>query len=226
MATQQQKTPEVDVLLSKSEAFIEKNSRKLLYGVGGVAAIIALIVAIQHLYLIPREQQAAVALFRGEQFFQEDSFSLALNGNGADFEGMAYIADHYGSTASGNLAKAYAGICSFHLGDYEGALKYLKGFDASDRMAAPVVTGLIGDCYANLGEVEKAIGFFEKAARQANNDLISPLYLKKAGIAYEHIEKYEEAAKAYAAIKEKYYTSPEADDIEKYITRATLRSSH
>ncbi|OAV63263.1 hypothetical protein Barb4_05431 [Bacteroidales bacterium Barb4] len=77
----------------------------------------------------------------------------------------------------------------------------------------------------NLGETEKGISYFEKAAKQADNEVVSPVYLKKAGIAYESLQQYKDAAKVYTAIKEKYYTSTEASDIEKYITRANELAS-
>ena len=51
--------------------------------------------------------------------------------------------------------------------------------------------------------------------------MISPVYLKKAGIAYESLKQYADAAKAYTQIKENYMNSMEAADIDKYITRAT-----
>ena len=45
--------------------------------------------------------------------------------------------------------------------------------------------------------------------------------MKKAGIAYENLKEYDKAVKAYTTIKDKYYTSMEASDIDKYITRAS-----
>ena len=48
-------------------------------------------------------------------------------------------------------------------------------------------------------------------------------YLKKAGIAYESLNQYSDAVKAYTTIKEKYYNSLEASDIDKYISRASAQ---
>ena len=144
-----------------------------------------------------------------------------MNGNGADYEGFEAIIDQYGSTDAGNLAKAYAGICYFKLGENEKALNLLKSFSGSDEMISPAITGLIGDCYVNMGNVKEGISYFEKAANQANNEVISPAYLKKAGIAYESLKQYGDAVKVYTTIKEKYFNSMEAADIDKYIARAS-----
>ncbi|MDL2282278.1 tetratricopeptide repeat protein [Parabacteroides sp. OttesenSCG-928-G06] len=215
------KEVEVGEIVSRSEQFIEKYSKHLMYGVLAVAVVVALVLGVRHGYLIPREKKANTALFKGEQYFARDSFAIALHGNGADYDGFEGILKEYGSTKAGNLAKAYAGICYFHLGENDAAMKNLKGFSAKDNMISPAVTGLVGDCYVNMGQVKEAIPYFEKAAKQANNPVVSPSYLKKAGIAYESLGQSSEAIKAYTTIKEKYFNSMEAADIDKYITRAS-----
>jgi len=211
---------EVEEIVSRSEQFIENHSKKLIYGIIAIALIVGAVLGIRHGYLIPQEKKATVALFKGEQYFAKDSFALALNGNGADYEGFEAIIDQYGSTKSGNLAKAYAGISYFKMGETEKALEKLKSFSSKDNMISPAITGLIGDCYVNLGKTKEGISYFEKAANSASNEVISPAYLMKAGIAYESLQQYKDAIKTYQTIKDKYYMSTEASDIDKYITRA------
>ncbi|MDR2968885.1 MAG: tetratricopeptide repeat protein [Tannerellaceae bacterium] len=213
---------EVGEIISRSEQFIEKYSKHLMYAILGIAVVVAIIMGIRHGYLIPREDRAAVALFKGEQYFARDSFALALNGNGADFNGFVSIVEQYGNTKAGNLAKAYTGICYYRTGELDLAMKSLKSFKSRDNMISPAIVGLIGDCYVNMGQTGEGIPYFEKAANAADNNLISPAYLKKAGIAYESLGQYQNAEKAYTVIKEKYSTSVEAGDIDKYITRAKL----
>ena len=212
---------EVEELVSRTELFIEENKKTIIYGIIAVAVVIGAVLGIKYGYLIPREKKASAALFAGEQYFAKDSFALALNGNGADYMGFEAIIDQWGSTDAGNLAKAYAGICCFKMGDNEKALNHFTSFDGGDQLVSPAITGLIGDCYVNMGNVKEGISYFEKAAKQANNEVISPVYLKKAGIAYESLKQYADAAKAYTQIKENYMNSMEAADIDKYITRAT-----
>ncbi|MCD7935597.1 MAG: tetratricopeptide repeat protein [Tannerellaceae bacterium] len=216
-------TPELEVgeIVSRSEQFIENNKKNIMYGVIALALIIGGVMAIRHGYLMPREKKASIAMYKGEQYFARDSFALALNGNGADFPGFVSIAKEYGSTKAGNLAKAYAGICYFKQGDNETAINYLKSFKGADTMISPALIGTIGDCYVNMDKTKDGISYFEKAANKANNEVISPVYLKKAGVAYESLGQYKDAIKAYTTIKEKYYNSTEAADIDKYIARAS-----
>ena len=221
MATKEKETVEVEELVSKSELFIENNSKKIMLGILALAVIVGAFFGYRHGYLIPLQKKASVALFKGEQYFAKDSFQLALNGNGADYEGFEAIIDQYGNTKPGNLAKAYTGICYAKLGQYDQALENLKSFDASDDMISPAIIGLIGDCYVNMDNAKEGVTYFEKAANAADNEVISPIYLKKAGIAYESMQQYNDAVKVYTQIKEKYFNSMEAADIDKYIARAT-----
>ena len=212
---------EVGEFVSRSEKFIENNKKIILYGVAAIAVIIGGFMLYNKITK-EKNENAAIAMFRGEYYFLQDSFNLALNGNGADFDGFIHIIDQYGRTKSGNLAKAYAGICFYKTGDYASAIKYLNDFNFNDDIISPAMIGLIGDCYIETGDVAQGITFFEKAASKANNDLLSPYFLKKAGTAFESLQQYDKALNVYTSIKEKHAASTEARDIDKFIIRAQL----
>ena len=143
-----------------------------------------------------------------------------MNGDSLGYAGFIKIADEFANTPSGKLAKAYAGISYAQLGKYEDAIRYLSDFDGDDLMVGPAAIGTLGDCYANLNQLDKATAAFMEAASKADNNTLSPVYLKKAGIIFEKEGKYAEAVKAYTQIKEKYINSYQAMDIDKYIDRA------
>lgn len=211
----------VNEALSKSELFLLKNQKVIYSVIGAIVVVLAIIVCVRYFYIVPREESAATAAYKGTFYFEADSFQIAVKGDGKDFVGYETIADQYGSTKAGNLAKAYTGISYMRMGDFENAKKFLAAFDVDDQMVAPVIVGAIGDCYVQLDQVKEAIPYFEKAASKADNNFISPIYLKKAGVAYESLKENDKAAKAYQQIKDKYSTSVEAMDIDKYIERAS-----
>lgn len=204
--------------LTSAEAFIEKYQKQILIGVGAVVLIVLVIMSFRNFYLKPRELDAQKEMWKAQAAFGVDSFRIALEGNGMQSLGFKDIASEYSITPSGKLAKAYAGICYYKLGKYEDAVDYLSKFSTDDRYFSVSVIGLIGDCYVNLKDIPKAIEYFEKAGNK-ENAVLSPVYLKKAGLAYESLNQPEEAAKQYTSIKEKYPTSAEASDIDKYIAR-------
>ena len=213
----------VGEIFSKSEKFIETYSNHIIIAIAAIILIVIAILGIRQYYILPKEREAEVAIFPGENYVANQQWDLALNGDGKDYIGFLGIIDDYGITKTANLAKAYAGICYYHLGKPEEALEYLKKFSLKDKILSPVIKGFMGDCYVESGKVEEGIKYFLKASSDANSEFVSPKYLKKAGRAYESLSDYANAEKMYQTIKDKYSNSQEASDIDKYIERAKLQ---
>ena len=209
----------VEKALSRTELFIEENQNKLLAGLGIIVLVVAGFIGVRHFYSIPREKKAQVALFPAENYFAKDSLNLALNGDGAKCIGFLGVIDDYSGTDAANLANAYAGLCFHQLGKNEDAIKYLKKFSGGDDMIAPAVLSAMGDCYSDMENFEEAVSYFEKAAAKADNNIVSPISLKKAGLAYEKLKSYDKALQTYTTIKEKYVNSAEGVEMDKYIQR-------
>lgn len=210
----------VEDALSQSEAFIIKNKSLIIGVVVGIIVVIAGVMLYKNYVSEPKEQKAAVALFKGEGYFGNERYEEALNGDSLGYTGFLKIANEFSSTKSGKLAKAYAGMSYAKLGNYKEAVKYLDGFNGKDQMVGPAALGTLADCYANLNELDKATSTFLKAALAADNNSLSPIYLKKAGEIFEKQGKYKNAANAYTQIKDKYFTYYQMMGIEKYIERA------
>jgi tetratricopeptide (TPR) repeat protein len=145
---------------------------------------------------------------------------LALNGN-EKFKGFEAIAEEYGASKAGNLAHYYAGICNLRTGQYESAIEHLEDFSTENLLIGPLAEGDIGDAYVELGDLDKGVNHYMKAARMTKNKLTSPVFLKKAGMVYEEKQSYVDALEAYQTIKKDFAESQEAQDIDKYIARAT-----
>ena len=191
--------------------------------VGIVLAVILAVAGflmVKQFYFAPMEEEAQNAMFKGEFYFEQDNFEVALNGNEADFIGFKAIADEYSGTKAGNLANAYAGICAYNLGNNDEALEYLEAYDGNEPLLYPNVLAMIGNCYANMGDYDKAMKNFTKAAEEASNPVISPLFLVKAATVAEKTEDYAKAVELYQEIKDKYENSVIGQDIDKYIERA------
>ena len=212
----------VGEILSKTDQFVDKYLKQILIGLGAIIVIVVGIIAFRHNYSLPREQNAESALFPGQDFFANQQWEVALNGDDIDYIGFLGVIEEFGGTPSANLAKAYAGLCMYQLGDYEEALKMLKSYKGKERIVAAQVIGAMGDCEVNLDNVEAGISHFRKAADHANSSLLSPIYLRKAADAYESLGDYKAALEMYTAIQSKYPESPEASSVERYIERAKI----
>ena len=212
----------VEDALTQSEAFLIKYKNAIIGGVVAVIIIVAGFIMYKNLYAEPREEKAQAALFKGQEYFEQDAFEQALNGDSIGYTGFLKVADDYSGTKAANLAKAYAGICYAQLGKYEEAVKMLDSFNGKDQMVAPAILGAAGNCYAQLGQLDKAASTLLSAADKADNNTLSPIFLIQAGEILVKQGKYDDAVNAYTKIMDKYFQSYQAMDIDKYIEQAKL----
>ena len=212
----------VEDALTQSEAFLIKYKNAIIGSVVAVIIIVAGFIMYKNLYAEPREEKAQAALFKGQEYFEQDAFEQALNGDSIGYTGFLKVADDYSGTKAANLAKAYAGICYAQLGKYEEAVKMLDSFNGKDQMVAPAILGAAGNCYAQLGQLDKAASTLLSAADKADNNTLSPIFLIQAGEILVKQGKYDDAVNAYTKIKDKYFQSYQAMDIDKYIEQAKL----
>ena len=212
----------VEDALTQSEAFLVKYKNAIIGSVVAVIIIVAGFIMYKNLYAEPREEKAQAALFKGQEYFEQDAFEQALNGDSIGYTGFLKVADDYSGTKAANLAKAYAGICYAQLGKYEEAVKMLDSFNGKDQMVAPAILGAAGNCYAQLGQLDKAASTLLSAADKADNNTLSPIFLIQAGEILVKQGKYDDAVNAYTKIKDKYFQSYQAMDIDKYIEQAKL----
>lgn len=212
----------VEDALTQSEAFLIKYKNAIIGGVVAVIIIVAGFIMYKNLYAEPREEKAQAALFKGQEYFEQDAFEQALNGDSIGFAGFLKVADDYSGTKAANLAKAYSGICYAQLGKYDEAVKMLDSFNGNDQMVAPAILGAAGNCYAQLGQLDKAASTLLSAADKADNNTLSPIFLVQAGEILVKQGKFDDAVNAYTKIKDKYFQSYQAMDIDKYIEQAKL----
>ena len=214
---------DLEVAMSSSEAFIIKYKNKFLAGIAAIVIVVGGVLGYQHFIAEPNGKKASEALFKGEQYFMADNYEFALNGDSLGYEGFLKVADEFSGTDAGQLANAYAGICYAQLGQYENAVKFLDKFNADDQLVSPALMGTLGNCYAQLGQFDKGAATLMKAANKADSQALSPIYLIQAGQIYEKLGKKSEALSAYQTVKDKYFNSYHAMEIDKYIERASVK---
>lgn len=210
---------DVQGVYSKTESFIENNKKVLSMVLGGIVVVIGLYFAYTQIYLGPKEIEAQSSIFMAEKYFEKDSLDKAINGDGVNY-GFIDIIDEYSGTKTANLAHYYLGISYLRTGSYEDAIEQLKAFSSDDIMISSIAIGAIGDAYMELGNVDDAISYYEKAAKNNENELTTPMYLFKAGLAYEEKGDYAKAFDKYTTIKKDFSDSSEGRTIEKYLARA------
>lgn len=217
---QNQQEAAVAEAVSKTEQFFQENGKKVVIAV--VAIVVGAVAGYLYKSLVidANAEKASELIIEAQDRFgvQNPDFALALNGdeNGA---GFLDVVEQYGSTAAGNLAKHYAGICYLRLGDLENAEKYLSMYKSVNELGAEVVNaqnlGLRGDIAVEKGEYEAAVALYKKAVAASENVYTAPLFLYKQLLAYVALGNKAEAQKCYDTLQAQYPMSVEAREAEK-----------
>ena len=205
MATNNQKAaPAEEQQVTKTEAFFEKYKKAIVGCVAAVIVIIVCVILANNYYFEPRANEASTELAKSQELFDQQQYDKAL-------VGFQKVAADYSSTDAGNLAQLYIGICQANLGKWQEAANALESFSGQgDQMISPAAEGALGNAYANLNQLDKAVDHLKKAAEMADNNSLSPTFLIQA------------ALKLYEEVKEKYFNSMQYQSIDKYIERCKM----
>lgn len=209
---------DIQGVYSKADSFLHNNKNGIY---GGIAAIVLIVCGVfgYKYYQNTQNEEAAELIWKAEYYFEVDSLNKAINGDGA-YLGFQSIADNYSGTKTGNLAEYYLGICYMQKGEFQAAIDHLEKCKLDDEVVGAIAKGSIGDAYVELGNTEEGIKYFEKAVSHSENNFTSPIYLLKAGLAYEKLGNWTKALEVYNNIKDNFPNSVEGRDIDKYIAKA------
>lgn len=204
---------------AKAQGFMDRYQNYIFGALVVVVVIIGGVFVYNNFYQAPRQVEATEQMFQAQVQFERDSFVLALTNPGGGYLGFLDIIDTYGGTPAGNLANYYAGISYLHLGKYEAAIEFLSDFKADGKIIPAVKSGALGDAYAELGDLEKAMSFYKKAANVKNDDALTAYYLVKVGMLYEKQEQKDQARTYYQKVKDEYPSTPDGQNISKLLAR-------
>ncbi len=208
----------------KKGSFFQDNIKSVIFIGGAIIVLILLYIGYQKIYLAPRSDKAADAMYKAEEFALIDSLQKkAIDGDGS-FLGFKQIADEYSNTPSANIANAYLGGLYLREQNFQEAIKYLKKYtETGSEILDPLVIGLIGDAYSESHDYNNAADYYKKAADKAKNSYTTPLFLKKLGLVYEQLNENKQAVEVYTKIKTEYPESAEASTIDGPLARAEAK---
>ena len=217
----------IDPSLEGFQLLYEKNKKLVNYLGGGLIVLIAAFSYFKFFYLPEQENAAANEMFWAENYFERDSFNIALKGGvmimspdgQKPMMGFEQVADEFSLTKCGNLANYYAGICCLRTGKYEQAIDFLKKYSGNDEMISSIAIGATGDAHIELNQVDEGLKYFLKAAENSHNDFTTPYYLRKAAFAYEMQKNYKQALDIYERLRKEYPNSNEGKTSAKEIAK-------
>jgi tetratricopeptide (TPR) repeat protein len=164
------------------------------------------------------DKLAQSELFQAVYYFETGKYGKALEGDGI-YPGFLNLIENYKYTRTSNLAHLYAGCCCMYQERYPEAIIHLNHFKSSDPLFQARAWSLIADGFVEQKRYEEAIPYYFKAANHRPNKYVSPVYLRKAALAYEAQKAYPKALECYQAIVNKYGKSSFKRQAEKEIAR-------
>ncbi|MBQ9185922.1 MAG: tetratricopeptide repeat protein [Bacteroidales bacterium] len=206
----------VEERVSKVEQFFNENKKTIWGCLCAVLVVGVGILAYNNFVRQPKIKEAQAQTFQAEEVFRNGEFELALKGDG-NFLGFEQLVSEYGS-AAGEAVYFYAGVCELQLGNWQEALGYLNQYKTDDTIMAARAIAAQATAYEGLEDYNKALEFYEKAARYADNAYAAE-YLQKAGRVAEELGNTEKALALYKEIKDQYPATVQGMAIDKFITR-------
>ncbi|HEX6913719.1 MAG TPA: tetratricopeptide repeat protein, partial [Chitinophagaceae bacterium] len=219
MSDKRKEHTETPDAINRLDAFWKQNQKVITSVAIGIIVVIGGWYAYQEYVVKPKEEKAREAIFVAEEYFRADSLQKALNGDSVN-KGFVYVIKNYGGTATGNLARYYAGVSYLRLEDYDNAIKYLEDFDTDSKLIQANAWGRLADAYSMKGNKDKAVDLYKKAARHfPEEEANSSEFLFRAAQLLETENKNKEALELYRELKEKFPKSEKGGQADRYIYR-------
>lgn len=207
-------------VITKAKDFWAKNS-KLILGAGtALILIVGGFYVYKNFFQQPKEEKAAEAMFKAEDYYRKDSVNLALNGDGQSL-GFLKIISRYDGTDAANLAHYYAGSCYIKLDDNANAIKHLKDFSTDAKQIQQRAYKLLGDASADLGKNADALDYYKKAARHFEEDEASSAeaLFMAAYFADRVLKNQKEAIDLFKELKEKFPRTQQGFEADNYLAQ-------
>jgi predicted negative regulator of RcsB-dependent stress response len=215
-----------DDVVERARDFWFRHGRTVLIALGAIILVVGGWLAYKYLIKEPNERKAEEAIWKVQDYYQQDSAKQVLNGD-KQYPGAEKIASQYSGTKAGELADFYAATAAWKLGDYNKVVKHLKDFSTNAGQVQARAYKLLGDAYANLGKNSDALSSYKKAAHEFEDDKqASSEYLFYAAYFADRVVKdKKEAIDLYKEIEKKYPNTRYSAEAEKYLGQAGVYKS-
>lgn len=211
--------------VDKLQKFWNQNQKKIATILLGLVVVVGGWWAYQQFMVKPKNEKAADALFKAEEYFAQDSSRKVLDGDGVS-KGVLYVIKNHSGTPSANLAYYYAGISYLKLGEFNKAVEHLKEFSTDSKALQATAYASLGHAYSELGKKQEAADHYIKAGKHMpDNENMSAEYLWLAGQLYETMNKNKEALELYKEIKASFPNSSKSYTIDKDIYKLSIEKN-
>ena len=200
----------------ETREFLEKYQKQLLIG---TAALIVIIVAgvLIHNKSVENEKTASSELTAIVTNYANFNWQTALNGDSLQAKpGLTKIADEYGSTTPGEIAKLLAGNAYYALDKIDLANKYYTDYSGSLSLFDAASVAGQSACFEANKNYEQAGDFYQIASKKDKYNPMNAEYLMRAAYNYITVGKYKIAEELLNKVQQDYPRVKAARDVERY----------
>ena len=193
------KLEEINDSLSGIEQKFEQHKNVIYWAVMAVLVIALLIWGYFKFIYGPNLEKANNELIKADTELIMNQDSVAA------LKAYQKVAKNYRNDA-GNVAKLKAATILYAQGKNKEALNYLEDYSPKGKIVGPASQSLLGDCYVNAKQLDKAVAAYDKAIDLAgdNKDYVPSFMLKKANVLHS-MKKYDDELAIYQEIETKYW---------------------
>lgn len=211
---------EQDILLdtfSKAQSFYDQYKTAVI---GGLIALVVLIAGSvgYYYYSVSQEDKAQQLMANATQAYLNQNYETALTGSEANFTvGFEQIINNYSMTEAANLARYYASVCEFHLGNPQEALSYINQYEIPEGIMGVGPLSFKGVILTELGNHKQAADVYVKAAEWDKNDSTTPYNYLEAARAFQDAGNKKQAKTYAQKIVDAYSQSTQVSSAQKLL---------
>ena len=202
---------------SRAQGFYE-NNKTTVYG--GLLAIILIVGGAigYYYYSTAQEEKAQTLMADASVFYMNSNYQKALTGSEEDFTvGFEQIINNYSGTDAANLARYYAAVCEYNLGNIEQAVTYIEDYEIPEGILGVGPISFHAVVMTDLGNHSDAAELYVKAAEWDQNDATTPYNYLEAANAYYDAGNQSEAKKYAQLVVDEYSNSDQTAQAQRLL---------
>ncbi|MDZ7694079.1 MAG: tetratricopeptide repeat protein [Balneolaceae bacterium] len=211
--------------MEKVQVFYEEYKNSVI---GGAIALLLIIGGGigYYYYSQSQERQAQQLMGQAETVFLQGNYQNALKGSDEDFTvGFEQIINNYGGTDAANLARYYAAVCEYNLGNTEAALQYMNEYEVPEGILGVSTLSFKGVLHTELGQHEQAAQTYAQASEWDVNDSTTPYNQLEAANAYHDAGNTAQAREYASNVVNDYPNSPQVPEAKRLLGILTAASA-
>lgn len=210
---------------AKVESFYLQNKNLIIWAGVGVILLIALAFGYYY-YSQQQETRAQQLMGMAETYYLNGNYEMALMGSEEEFTvGFEQIINNYSGTDAANLARYYAAVSEYKLGNTEQALNYINSYDYPDGIMGVTPLSFRGLLLTELGNHEEAAQTYVEAAELDMNESTTPYNYLEAANAFSDAGNTEQAENYAQKVVDEYPNSAQVADAQRLLGKIAAASN-